>query len=806
MPSRDNHYVPQWHQGCFFEPGRTTLEYLDLKPDEFRLRDGSTKTGRARWTSPTSRCFFQTDLYSTFFETGVNDEIERKLFGAIDTKGAPAIKAFMGDDVREWHRHFETLFDYLDIQKIRTPKGLDWLRAQYPALSQNELMQEMQGIRMMNGTIWTESVRELVSAEDSDVKFILTDHPVTIYNPAIPPSDARAAYPYDPSIALKGSQTIFPLSRDFCLILTNLERARDHEANPLEKRTFARNYRSSMVRTDAFIRSRKLTGDDVRQTNFILKARARRFIAAGKEEWLYPEARVQSPWRELGTHLRPPKEGMWVFGGEIYAGFDNGDVHYQDEFGRTEKPVEGLKKVPPEHPRGTDPCGCGSERPHKVCCETRPLALRPSWTELSIRERNLALFRACVHILELDKGKTWDEVRLGITDERISDLYGVFATFWPLETDLLHLLPKPDGRPRAIYTGAIHPALIHDFAVASSLYFGEVLIDHPFVHGRTMRPEYSPLESPRSYRQEVLKAVTTFLNLMPLVDAGLVNLVPDPCNFDYHLRDQMMHMARERANGGILPVDVDPRVLKAAKEDGRRSLLLAPPDALARQFAKGVPGLASVSIADMMRSLEQAKLEDALVPLQPDCLEGGEAGGQLTLMRMAPNFEIAMYLAQATGAYIITDSPHRWSEIVGAVERRRTDPRGGLRPLADRISELRFAFPKDERDVFRLSAAGTFNGYPELMGEATKYLSQRAVRGAKPNFESNLASRFGKVHARAQPALAEYQHLTSNARMQVVFPEGGILDNTVNRLLLMSSSEHHLMSVPMAFFVDHQSQ
>ena len=27
-----------------------------------------------------------------------------------------------------------------------------------------------------------------------------------------------------------------------------------------------------------------------------------------------------------------------------------------------------------------------------------------------------------------------------------------------------------------------------------------------------------------------------FLNVMPLVDAGLINLIPDPWTFDYHLR------------------------------------------------------------------------------------------------------------------------------------------------------------------------------------------------------------------------------------------------------------------------------
>jgi hypothetical protein len=136
--------------------------------------------------------------------------------------------------VREWDRHFQTFFEFLDIQKIRTPKGLDWLKAQYPALSQNELMLEMQGIRMLHCTIWVGGVREIVSAEDSDIKFITSDHPVTIYNHAVPPTDQACAYPLDPGISLRGSQTIYPMDRDHCLILTNLEYAKDPTIGPLE--------------------------------------------------------------------------------------------------------------------------------------------------------------------------------------------------------------------------------------------------------------------------------------------------------------------------------------------------------------------------------------------------------------------------------------------------------------------------------------------------------------------------------------------------------------------------------------------
>src|SRR4051794_30886913 len=162
--TRNNHYVPQWYQEGFFEPGRTSLAYLDLTPERIVLKDGRVKTHRAQWEdTPTSIAFRRTDLYSTFFGTSVNDEIERFLFGNIDTKGSKAVRAFAGTDLSEWHRYFQTLFEFIDIQKIRTPKGLDWLRAQYPTLSQNELMVEMQGIRMTHCSIWAQGVREIVS-------------------------------------------------------------------------------------------------------------------------------------------------------------------------------------------------------------------------------------------------------------------------------------------------------------------------------------------------------------------------------------------------------------------------------------------------------------------------------------------------------------------------------------------------------------------------------------------------------------------------------------------------------------------
>jgi hypothetical protein len=800
--TRDNHYVPQWYQEGFFEPRRKSLAYVDMTPDQKILADGRVIIQNGAWNNtPTSRAFFQTDLYSTIFGTSVNDEIERRLFGDIDGRGSKAVRAFIGTDEREWHQHFQTFFEYLDIQKIRTPKGLDWLKAQYPALSQNELMFEMQGIRMLHCTIWVGGVREIVSAEDAAVKFITSEHPVTIYNHAVPPTDEACAYPLDPGIALRGSQTIYPMDRDHCLILTNLEYAKDPNTVPLQKKTFARNYRQSITKIDSFIRERKLTAQQVAEINFIIKKRARRYIGGGRTEWLYPERTVTQQWSELRKTLMPPELGLLEFGGEIFVKYESGDVHYQDEFGRTEKPREFLIKKPPDKPlRPSDYCGCGRGKSFKECCQSKPEALRPAWNEKSIRERNLMLQNGIVNVLELESGKDWVQIRRELTDEKIGKIYNLYEGLWPLETDLLALLPKPDGEARAIYTGSIHPSSITDFALAAPLYFGELIVAHPFVHPGIMKKERSPTGNPKSYRQEFLKTILFFLNVMPLVDLALVNLIPDPCDFDFHLREQMMSMARARAPR-FDPKD-DSRLQKTMEEDTRRDIMLMPPDAMRRQLRKLKPDLSEEEVEASMRASVRMREDDPLAVLQEGSFEGGKGSGQMNMFKLIPNFEMTMYLAQATGACIVTDSPFRWSEVQGAIRRLYKAATPGLAPLVTDIERSKFSFPQSAADVVAAALSKTGAGYPDLLRDLFKYLSNLEERGAKPNREAQLVSRFAKAHAAAQAGFEKSGVAVKQGRISCVFPPGGIQDNTVNRLLLMSSSERHLSGVPMAFFIE----
>ena len=161
-----------------------------------------------------------------------------------------------------------------------------------------------------------------------------------------------------------------------------------------------------------------------------------------------------------------------------------------------------------------------------------------------------------------------------------------------------------------------------------------------------------------------------------------------------------------------------------------------------------------------------------------------------------------MYLAQATGGCIVTDSPFRWREIQDAVRRRPEAETPGIAQLIADIERSKFAFPQNATDIVAAALINTGTGYPHLFRDISKYLSKFGDRGAKPNREAQLVGRFARTHSSAQHDLQKSGVLVKHSRISCVMPLGGIQDNTVNRLLLMSGSEKHLSSVPAAYFIE----
>jgi hypothetical protein len=141
-------------------------------------------------------------------------EIEKIFFGKVDDQGRDAVK-FFADYV-----HLESGWDgdplhklmlYMSTQKLRTPKGLDWLANQLNTTDRNSILNLMLRLRQIHSAIWVECIWQIADATKSETKFIVSDHPVTVYNKFLGPSNKKwCRGSNDPDITLNATHTIFP--------------------------------------------------------------------------------------------------------------------------------------------------------------------------------------------------------------------------------------------------------------------------------------------------------------------------------------------------------------------------------------------------------------------------------------------------------------------------------------------------------------------------------------------------------------------------------------------------------------------
>lgn len=335
---RRNHYVPIWYQKRFLPENlpEKKFYYLDLNPDTLISNGRKYKRKELNHWGPDS-CFFERDLYTTKWKGIESTEIEQKFFGKVDSSCINAIEYFSSFQHPSVNTDaFHALLPYMSIQKLRTPKGLNSLANLARVKDKNLLLFKLQELQQIFCAIWTECIWSIVDASDCETKFILSDHPVTVYNQNCFPASAYCQGANDPEIWLTGTHTLFPLSLNKLLILTNLSWVRYPYGNPLKSRPHPDLFRSAMFNFMQMQTNRKLSELEVNKFNYVIKKRAFRYIAAARKEWLYPEDRAQiHRWDTLGKeYLFMPDPRPVIFSEEILIGYKNGQAEAFDAYGR----------------------------------------------------------------------------------------------------------------------------------------------------------------------------------------------------------------------------------------------------------------------------------------------------------------------------------------------------------------------------------------------------------------------------------------------------------------------------------------
>jgi hypothetical protein len=232
----------------------------------------------------------------------------------------------------------------MSVQKLRTPKGLAWLRDATLSLHPNYTLQQLQALQNLFCATWSDCIWQIADATNSPTKFIVSDHPVVVYNRECFPGSTDCAVPRDPDVRQVGTHTIFPLSLNKVLTLTNLAWVRNPYQDARRMGPNAQLLRHALFNFQNIQFDRHLSEEEVREINFIIKKRALRYIAAADKDWLYPETHLRSDhWRKLGDgYLLMPDPRHVYIGGTTYIGYKGGRSEAFGPYGHRpwERPFE----------------------------------------------------------------------------------------------------------------------------------------------------------------------------------------------------------------------------------------------------------------------------------------------------------------------------------------------------------------------------------------------------------------------------------------------------------------------------------
>ena len=394
-----------------------------------------------------------------------------------------------------------------------------------------------------------------------------------------------------------------------------------------------------------------------------------------------------------------------------------------------------------------DRCPCGSGLKYKKCHLGRELQVYPEpFKGRSIRKRNIILLNAIGDIF-FGKGEDWETMRHSITEDKVREFYRIMAWLWPPQTDLTSLLPKPDRTLRGLYIGDTRPYDILQNIVRYSLYTEEIIVVSPFLAPLTMKEEFSPIANPQKYRQDTLELIYFAFALAPWIEAGIVNMIPNPMDFDFRLRKEIYSMATARYEAN--KKEFDKEINEIAKAEGKqeymRMMKRMPIDSYKRRLKEFKPNLSPSEIDKYIEYFLEQRKKD---PLLLDEEMSSEA--EMKIKRMGANLELGLYLGQATGSYLYTNRPFQWKEIMTA-KQQITDDSDVWGPLTQAFQQLDFTFLNDVDAGFayKLKEKGRLEGFRNYLRKVWHKIEENntpaQANSAAREFSDELHEEYGKT-------------------------------------------------------------
>ncbi|OFW18635.1 MAG: hypothetical protein A3H27_14450 [Acidobacteria bacterium RIFCSPLOWO2_02_FULL_59_13] len=287
---------------------------------------------------------------------------------------------------------------------------------------------------------------------------------------------------------------------------------------------------------------------------------------------------------------------------------------------------------------------------------------------LSIRGRNLYFASRILEALQLDTlgtTRSLKDYKAAFTADAVRKINEAVMEVWPPNIDIFEVLKRTSGDVSGLYIGDYGSEYIARGIVRHSIYADKILLVDPFIYPASVRDEYNPIINPAQYRTQTLKNVNLWFALLPWIEAGIVEVIRTPADFDHRLNWESLNTQERKFEENAelqqaIKESVDDLSKRHKQNFMYQQLLLGAPDSyLRRKFEELGLGKEGCTVDEFLRSIHEKRERD------PDFLEpfGPESGSQLFVMTTGAGYEVARMTASITGSYLFTDLYVKWREI-----------------------------------------------------------------------------------------------------------------------------------------------
>jgi len=322
-------------------------------------------------------------------------------------------------------------------------------------------------------------------------------------------------------------------------------------------------------------------------------------------------------------------------------------------------------------------CPCGSGLKFKACCLGKVdwdgiFRSDPAKAVeyLSIRGRNLTFVQRIFEALKFDGDrppKSLLEFKKAFTPEAVRFINEAIVELWPKTINISAVLAASKVDVSGLYIGEYQPEFLLRAVTRHSLYANKIILVDPFVYPLSVREEFSPIAHPGQYRTQTLRNVHMWLQLLPWIQAGLVEFIRTPADFDPRLNWESMLRQKKKFEENtelraVLDATVRSKVEDFSERESLRMLVLSAPDGyLIRLFHELGLGTEQYGEREFLANIHEMRDRDPFF-LEPLGREQGRTG-EFHIVTSGASYDIARLTAAITGSYLVTDFESRWKEI-----------------------------------------------------------------------------------------------------------------------------------------------